>query len=77
MTQIVADSSALILLAKCGFLRTLCDFYEVIAPSSVISEVASEEAQPRSSIRGSAEYRKEMVRILTARALNRSKEEIQ
>ena len=43
MTQIVADSSALILLAKCGFLGTLCDLYEVIAPSSVISEVASEE----------------------------------
>jgi len=39
------------------------------------SEMASEEAQPRSSIRGSAEYRKEMVRILTARALNRAKEE--
>jgi len=43
VTQIVADSSALILLAKCGFLRVLCDFYEVIAPSAVISEVASEE----------------------------------
>ena len=43
MIQIVADSSALILLAKCGFLRALCDFYEVIAPSAVISEVASED----------------------------------
>ena len=41
------------------------------------SEMASEEAQPRSSIRSSAEYRKEMVRILTARALNRAKEEIE
>lgn len=40
------------------------------------SEMACEEAQPRSSIRSSAEYRKEMVRILTARALNRAKEEI-
>jgi len=40
------------------------------------SEVASKEAQPRSSIRSSAEYRKEMVRILTARALNRAKEEM-
>ena len=40
------------------------------------SEVASEEVQPRSSIRSSAEYRKEMVRILTARALNQAKEEI-
>lgn len=40
------------------------------------SEAASEEAQPRSSIRSSAEYRKEMVRTLTARALNKAKEEI-
>lgn len=43
VTKIVADSSALILLAKCSLLEILCDFYEVISPSSVISEVASGE----------------------------------
>ncbi len=43
MSKIVSDSSALILLAKCGLLETLCNIYEVISPSSVISEVASEE----------------------------------
>ncbi len=40
------------------------------------SEIASQEARPRSSMRSSAEYRKEMVRTLTARALNRAKEEM-
>jgi CO/xanthine dehydrogenase FAD-binding subunit len=40
------------------------------------SEMASGEARPRSSMRSSAEYRKEMVRTLTARALNRAKEEM-
>jgi carbon-monoxide dehydrogenase medium subunit len=40
------------------------------------SEMASGEVQPRSSIRASAEYRKEMARILTARALNQAREEI-
>jgi carbon-monoxide dehydrogenase medium subunit len=42
-----------------------------------VSEMASEEARPRSSIRSSAEYRKEMVRTLTARALNQAREEIE
>ena len=41
------------------------------------SEMASEEARPRSSIRSSAEYRKEMVRTLTARALNSAREEME
>ena len=41
--KIVSDSSALISLAKCGLLETLCNIYEVISPSSVISEVASKE----------------------------------
>jgi predicted nucleic acid-binding protein len=43
MTKIVADSSALILLSKCNLLAKLCNSYEVFAPSSVISEVASDE----------------------------------
>ena len=42
MDKIVADSSALILLSKCGLLEKLCDSYQIIAPSSVIAEVASE-----------------------------------
>ena len=40
------------------------------------AEAASEAARPISDIRASAEYRKEMVRILTARALNGAKEQI-
>ena len=42
MAKIVADSSALILLAKCGLIEKLCDSYQIIVPSSVIAEVASE-----------------------------------
>ena len=41
--KIIVDSSALILLAKCGLLRIICDLFEVIAPSSVMGEVASKE----------------------------------
>jgi predicted nucleic acid-binding protein len=42
MTMLVADSSALILLAKCSLLDALWDYYAVTVPSSVLSEVASE-----------------------------------
>jgi predicted nucleic acid-binding protein len=47
MVNIVTDSTALILLAKCGLLKELCDSYQIIAPSSVIAEVASEEMMRR------------------------------
>lgn len=43
MTLMVADSSALILLAKCGLLEIACDFFDVIVPAAVINEVASEK----------------------------------
>jgi predicted nucleic acid-binding protein len=43
MTRIVADSSALILLAKCALLGSVCDQFEVIVPASVTAEVASED----------------------------------
>ena len=43
MAKIVADSSALILLAKCGLLDVLCRAHQVLVPSSVVAEVASEE----------------------------------
>jgi len=43
MIKIVTDSSALILLSKCNLIAKLCNSYEVFAPSSVISEVASDE----------------------------------
>ena len=43
MAKIVTDSSALILLSKCNLIEKLCNSYDVFAPSSVISEVASDE----------------------------------
>ncbi len=43
MAKIVADSSALILLSKCNLIERLCNSYKVFAPSSVISEVASDD----------------------------------
>lgn len=43
LTKIVMDSSALILLAKCGLMGIVCELFEVISPSSVMAEVASKE----------------------------------
>jgi predicted nucleic acid-binding protein len=43
MALMVADSSALILLAKCGLLEIACDFFDVNVPAAVIIEVASEK----------------------------------
>jgi predicted nucleic acid-binding protein len=43
MSQIVADSSALILLAKCSLLKTVCDLFDVIVPKAVSIEVASKD----------------------------------
>jgi len=42
VAQMVADSSALILLAKCNLLEIVCNLFEVIVPSTVIAEVASD-----------------------------------
>ena len=43
MALIVADSSALILLSKTGLLRDCCAAHRVVAPASVVAEVASKE----------------------------------
>jgi predicted nucleic acid-binding protein len=43
MVRVVADSSALILLAKCGLLEIVCDLFEVFVPPAVTAEVASED----------------------------------
>lgn len=43
MMRIVADSSALILLAKCGLLQDVCKLFQIIVPPGVIAEVASEQ----------------------------------
>ena len=43
MARIVADSSALILLAKCSLLEIVCGLFDVIVPNAVILEVASED----------------------------------
>ncbi len=39
----VADSSALILLAKCGLLEIVCDLFEVIVSTTGTEKVASED----------------------------------
>lgn len=43
MAKIVTDSSALILLSKCGLIKELCNSFDVYSPPSAISEVASDE----------------------------------
>jgi len=43
MPRIVADSSTLILLAKCSLLQIVCDLFEVIVPEAVKGEVASDD----------------------------------
>ena len=43
MAKIVADSSALILLAKCNLLEIVCALFDVVVPKTVIVEVGSEE----------------------------------
>ena len=43
MAKIVTDSSAIILLSKCGLIQKLCNSFDVYSPSSVIFEVSSDE----------------------------------
>jgi predicted nucleic acid-binding protein len=43
MARMVADSSTLILLAKCSLLEIVCKLFEVIVPRTVTIEVASED----------------------------------
>lgn len=43
MERIIADSSALILLSKCSLLEVICDLFEVVVPTSVANEVASDD----------------------------------
>ena len=43
MARIIADSSALILLAKCSLLEIVCNLFVVIVPKTVSIEVASKD----------------------------------
>jgi predicted nucleic acid-binding protein len=47
MIRLVAESSALILLAKCGLLETVCDLFETTVSPLVRDEVASESLMRR------------------------------
>jgi predicted nucleic acid-binding protein len=47
MVRLVADSSALILLAKCGLLESVCDLFEMTVSPVVNVEVASESLVKR------------------------------
>ena len=43
MIRMIADSSTLILLAKCSLLEMVCELFEVLLPDAVNIEVASEK----------------------------------
>ena len=43
MRRVVLDSSAIILLSKCGLLETVCASFELVAPPSVVQETASKD----------------------------------
>jgi len=43
MNRLVLDSSAVILLSKCGLLESACTSFQVVVPPSVVSETASTE----------------------------------
>jgi predicted nucleic acid-binding protein len=43
MQRLVLDSSAVILLTKCGLLEIACAAFEILVPPSVVSETASRE----------------------------------
>ncbi len=47
MVRLAAGSSALILLAKCGLLETVCDLFEMTVSPVVSAEVASESLVKR------------------------------
>ena len=51
--------------------------FSVATPITLYEDMCGEVKICLSSIRSSAEYRKEMVRILVARALNKAKEGIE
>ena len=36
------------------------------------AQLASDESHPRSDLRGSAEFKKDLIRVLTARAINKA-----
>lgn len=43
MKRIIADSTSLILLSKCSLLEIACSLFNVVVPSSVTDETASED----------------------------------
>lgn len=45
--RIVADSSSLILLSKCGLLEIVCKRFQVLAPMAVVNEVACKSLATR------------------------------